>query len=109
MNTNQFKFLRRHDGECRVYYKRKTSAGWYALWCMQWDGKHEGVNLYYCTPDGEPEAPALAFPMRERFDRWEWPAGAKEVSDETHNQHRTVPPRLRAGRHDARAAHERGP
>lgn len=77
----QYKFHRRHDGECRVYYKRKRAAGGWMLWCLQWDGRYQGVNLYNCTDDGEPEAAVGAFPRRDQFDRWEWPAGSQGRKD----------------------------
>lgn len=77
----RYVFQSRHNGECRTYYKRKRASGGYMLWCLQWDGEYQGVNLYNCTPDGEPEAAVGAFPMRHHFDRWEWPAGSEPKED----------------------------
>lgn len=64
-----YKLIGHEPGFCRVYYRRTVTRG---LYCLQDDGRTEGIHFYACTKDGEPSH-RVTRPDPSEFDVYEEP------------------------------------
>jgi len=69
MGATSYFLIGRDREYCRVYYRRGVTLG---IYCLQYDGRAEGVHWYACTKDGEPSH-RVQRPDASEFDILEEP------------------------------------
>jgi len=74
----QLKIAYVDSGFCRVVYKGKNSKDETVYYCLQYDGKNEGVNMYRCTNDARYHEPSYTVTPK-KITVFEEPTGNSDI------------------------------